>query len=429
MARDSGFIPAVAILILLAAVEFAYAGGYAIPPQSAEAEAMGGAATAGVDDPSAVYVNPAALGQVSGNQLMAGITYVNTISSVRNSGLRSKNFHDDDFVPNFFANYHIPGTKLTLGIGSYTPFGLATSYDPDSFTRYAAIRSELKTLFVTPSIAWEPLPFLSVGAGVSYVHSSALLSRAIFFGPFGDGKIRITDTTDTYGYNFGVLVKPTDYLKFGLTYRSKVNLNFDSANVSFADASGVGGASTQTKASRINVPLPLIISFGAHWQVNPDWELEFQYDYARWSQFEHLKAKFAQPLPGLLGGFPIGGFLLPQDWKDASTLRFGMSHKLTQQLDLRLGFALEETPIPAKTLGPVIPGADYLSLTAGLGYRWSKLKIDAGYMAVFYKTRKVANNVLETGGDPNAFPFPGVPGKDKYKIFQNLVGFNATYEF
>ena len=184
MARDSGFIPAVAILILLAAVEFAYAGGYAIPPQSAEAEAMGGAATAGVDDPSAVYVNPAALGQVSGNQLMAGITYVNTISSVRNSGLRSKNFHDDDFVPNFFANYHIPGTKLTLGIGSYTPFGLATSYDPDSFTRYAAIRSELKTLFVTPSIAWEPLPFLSVGAGVSYVHSSALLSRAIFFWTF-----------------------------------------------------------------------------------------------------------------------------------------------------------------------------------------------------------------------------------------------------
>jgi long-subunit fatty acid transport protein len=80
-------------------------------------------------------------------------------------------------------------------------------------------------------------------------------------------------------------------------------------------------------------------------------------------------------------------------------------------------------------LGPAIPGADYLTLTAGAGYSWQGLKIDVGYMAVFYKTRKVNNRVLETGGDPNALPFPGVPGKDKYSIFQNLVGLHASYRF
>ena len=70
---------------------FAYAGGYAIPPQTAKAESMGGAATAGVNDPSAIYVNAAALPYIEGNQAMAGLTYVNTISSVRNSGLISRN--------------------------------------------------------------------------------------------------------------------------------------------------------------------------------------------------------------------------------------------------------------------------------------------------------------------------------------------------
>src|SRR5688572_1387738 len=162
-----------------------FAGGYAIPPQTAKAESMGGAATAGVDDPSAVYVNPAALTQIDGNQIMAGVTYINTVSSVRNSGATSRNIHDDDFVPNLFANYHIPNSKISLGIGSYTPFGLATSYKPESFTRYAALRSELRTIFVTPTVAWEPLPYLSVGGGVSFIHSSGLLSRAVFFGPFG----------------------------------------------------------------------------------------------------------------------------------------------------------------------------------------------------------------------------------------------------
>jgi long-chain fatty acid transport protein len=406
-----------------------FAGGYAIPPQTAKSESMGGAATAGVDDPSAVYFNPAALPNVEGNQMMAGLTYINTISSVRNSGATSRNIHDDDFLPNLFANYNIPNTELSLGLGSYSPFGLATSYRPNAFTRYANIRSELRTIFVTPSIAWKPLPYLSVGGGVSFVHSSALLSRAIFFGPFGDGRIRITDTANGYAYNLGILVQPVEQLRMGLAYKSRVNLEFDSADVKFVDAAGAGGTPTRAKATGINVPLPPTINFGIHWQVSPSWGLEFQYDFVRWSEFENLEAKFPVPLPGLLGGFPISGFLLPQNWKDASTLRFGSSYKLTENLEARAGFALEETPIPASTLGPVIPGADYLSLTAGLGYKWKSINVDVGYMAVFYKSRRVNNNVLETGGDPNALPFPNVPGKDKYRLFQNLVGLHARYAF
>src|SRR5690349_2743280 len=406
-----------------------FAGGYAVPPQTAKAESMGGASTAGVDDPSAVYANPAALPYIQGNQAMAGLQYINTISSVRNSGVTSRNLHDDDFLPNLFANYQIPNTEISLGLGSYTPFGLATTYDPGAFTRYANLKSELRTIFVTPSIAWKPLSYLSVGGGVSFVHSSSVLSRAIFFGPFGDGKIRITDTTNSYGYNLGLVLQPIEAVRLGLVYKSRVNLKFDSADVAFVDASGAGGTLTRAKATGINVPLPPTINFGIYWQVNPSWGLEFQYDFVRWSELQNLKARFPTPLPGLLGAVPISGFLLPQNWKDASTFRFGTSYKVLENLEARAGFALEETPIPASTLGPLIPGADYLSLTAGLGYKWRSFNVDLGYMAVFYKTRNVTNNVLETGGDPNALPFPNVPGKDKYRIFQNLVGLHARYAF
>lgn len=409
--------------------ELAFAGGYAIPPQTAKTAAMGGAATAGVDDPSAVYVNPAAITQVDGNQITAGLIYINTTSSARNAGEISRNRHNHDFLPNVFANYHIPNSKVSLGLGSYTPFGLATSYRSDSFTRYAAIRSKLTTVFVTPSIAWEPLPYLSLGAGFNFVYASGLLSRAIFFGPFGDGRLRITDTDTAYGYNLGVLVKPTETVKLGLTYRSRVDVNFDSANVRFTDAAAAGGVVTHTKATALNIPLPTIINAGIHWSVNPDWALEFEYNFARWSEFQRLRASFATPLPGLGGAVLIPGFTIPQKWKDASTLRFGTSYKLTQNFELRAGAALEESPIPSRTLGPVIPGADYLSLTGGFGYHWQRFKIDLGYMAVFYKTRRVTNTVLETGGDPNALPFPGLAPEDKYRTFQHLIGLHATYTF
>ena len=394
-----------------------FAGGYAIPPQTAKAESMGGAATAGVNDPSAVYVNPAALTQIGGNQIISGLTYINTISSVKNSGATSRNIHDDDFLPNLFANYHIPNSDFSVGIGSYTPFGLATSYKPGSFTRYAALRSELRTIFVTPTIAWEPVPYLSVGGGVSFVHSSGVLSRAIFFGPFGDGHLRITDTDNAYGYKVGLLVKPSESIRFGLTYTSRVNIGFDSADVKFVDASGTGGLSASSKASGIHLPLPPVITFGIHWQVDPNWGLEFEYDFTRWSEFKNLRATFSAPLPALGGGLPIPGFLIPENWKDTSTLRFGTSYRLNQNFELRGGMALDETPIPSSTLGPAIPGADHLNLTGGIGYSWQRFKIDLGYMAVFYKTRNVTNTVL------------GIRGTNKFLTFQNLAGLHIGYIF
>ena len=86
---------------------------------------------------------------------------------------------------------------------------------------------------------------------------------------------------------------------------------------------------------------------------------------------------------------------------------------------------LDQTPIPNSTLGPAIPGADWLAVTGGVGYNWRKFTVDLGYMAVFYKTRTVNNNVLE-GGNPSN---PVAPGPDKYHIFQNLVLVSVKYRF
>ncbi|HWP57272.1 MAG TPA: outer membrane protein transport protein [Candidatus Acidoferrales bacterium] len=406
-----------------------FSGGFAIPPQSAKAAALANAVTAGVKDPSAVYSNPAALTEIEGNQLLGGINYINTVSSVTNSGSKSRNRHDDDFIPTAFANYHLPGTNLTLGIGVYTPFGLATTYDRNGFTRFAAVQSELKDFFVTPSIAWSPTPYLSLGAGISFVHSSAVFSRSLFL-LLGEGRLRITDTDNTYAYDFGVLLKPLESVKLGLTYRGRVDLDFDSANVKFSD---VGGTGSRARAKGIHVPLPPVISAGVNWQINPSWEVEFVYDFTRWSEFDHLRAKFSPALPALGGGFPISKLFIPQDWKDTSTLRFGTVYRVLPYLELRGGIALDETPIPARTLGPAIPGADWLTVTGGIGYSWKSFSFDLGYMAVFYKTRKVLNNVLEgsnvlVNGSP-APGAPGVSGPDKYETFQNLVLFNLTYRF
>jgi long-chain fatty acid transport protein len=408
-----------ALLGLIVSGKYAWAGAFAFSEQTARAVGQASALTAGIEDPSAVFFNPAALNEIEGNQILGGGMYIYTASSVKNSGVTSKNIHDDSFVPTMFANYHIPKTDFSIAAGVYSPFGLATSYGENSFTRFAAIRSELRTMYVTPSLAWQATPWLSLGGGVSFVHSSALLSRQIFLGG-PEAKLRFTATDNAYGYNFGVLVKANNQLKLGLTYRSRVNLNFDNADVKFG-----APPVTFTKSSGTNVPLPPIISAGINWQATPRWSLEFVYDYAHWSEFKQLKANFQTPL---LGGL-IPGLFIPQDWKNSSTVRLGTAYKINDGLTLRGGATLDETPIPNRTLGPAIPGADLLSLNAGIGYSWKDLTIDLGYMAVFYKNRRVNNNVLETGGISTAIPFPGLPGSDRYETFQNFVAIHLGYRF
>lgn len=406
------------VLPLVIDLRHALAGGYAIPHQTARAVSLSNAVTAGIDDASAVYANPAALREIEGNQLLGGMTYINNVSSVGNSGRRSVNIHDDNFIPTLFANYHIEGTDLTAGIGLYSPFGLATSYAEDTFTRFGAIRSEIRTLYVTPAVGWQVNPTLSVGAGVSFVHSSAMFTRALFLGPGTEGRLRLADTDNGFTFNLGLLVKPHDKLKIGLTYRGRLDLNFDTGQVKVAD--GTGAIST-ARSKGTQMPLPPVISMGIHWKMTPSWSAEFVHDFTHWSEFRHLKARFT---PALLGG-ALSGLFIQQLWKDTHTLRLGTAYRLNERLELRGGIAVDETPIPARTLGPSIPGADILTLNAGLGYQWKSLGIDVGYMAVFYKNRNVLSNVLEADNLANTV----APGRDKYQTFHNFVSVHLRYRF
>jgi len=439
------FLIGLCLCLLISRITVVLAGGYIIPHQTAKGLALSNAMIAGVDDPSAVYYNPAALSEIDGDDLLVNGTYINVNNSVQNSGRQANNTHKNNYLASLFANYHIPHTDLTAGIGTYSPFGLVTEYD-SNFTRFAARSTELRTLFVTPAFSWQPTSYFSLGAGFSFVHSSAVLSRSLCFSPpppappdpvtgtFGcttpggllEGKIRITDTANAFTYNLGLLFKPIETVKLGFTYRGRTDLRFDNADVK------LGGAfdTNRTKADVRPIPLPPVINAAVFWQITPSWGAEFVYEFTRWSEFKTVKASFS-PVPNFVPLGPFGAvssFNLPQDWKDTSTLRLGSFYRIHKNLELRGGIAIEQTPIPAKTLNPAIPGADILTLNAGLGYKWKSWSFDLGYQATFYKNRKVNNNELE-GLPATGIPFLGAPGPDKYQTFINFVSIALSYRF
>jgi long-chain fatty acid transport protein len=402
------------------------AGGFRIPHQTARDVSLSGASVAGVNDPSAVFYNPAALYEIDGNKILGSGQYINVLGSVENSGRKSINKRDDNFLPTLFANYHIPGSDFTVGLGTYSPFGLATSYDP-GFSRFAAEVTELRTLNVTPALSWHPAKVISVGAGLSFVHSSAVLSRALCFdliagcvnpGGADEGRIRVTGVTNAFTYNVGVLVKPTNALKLAGNYRARTDLRFDKSDVKF------GGNFTlaKTKATIRPIPLPPVTDVGAFWQINSSWGVEFKYEFTRWSEFKSVSAIFSPEstftLTGLGVPIPVSvnSFSLPQKWKDTNGLALGSSYKVNKQWELRGGVGIEQSPIPNTAVSPAIPDSDNLTLSTGVSYTLNNISIDLGYMAVFYKSRKVNNLELE-GSTATGIRFVGAPGADKHKTF------------
>jgi long-chain fatty acid transport protein len=422
---------------LLLAVGETLAGGYAIPQQTAKGLGLSNAFTAGVDDPSAVYYNPAALTEVDGNKLVGTLNYINVQSSVKNSGNQSNNRSNHNFFPTFFGNLHIPDTDFTLGLGFYAPFGLSVSYDDDALTRYAVIDADLSTYNINLALGWRPSEIIAIGAGVSYVGAYTNLSRAIYLdavlgfpGPSSsDASAEINGRTDTATFNLGLLLKhPKIPVKFGLTYRGRAFLDLDGFDVKFQDSAILGGTQTRTEVSDGSIVLPMVVSAGINWQINPKWSLEFVYDWTKWNDLQNLQLKFEDNLPAAGGAVPIPQLTVSADWKNTSTLRLGTLFQLNKTWDFMAGIAVDETPIPNNTLNPIIPGADILALNAGVAYTWRMLKLTFSYMAVFYQDRTVQNDMLEA--EQTAIPAqPFTPGPDKYETFNNFVSLGLRYRF
>mgnify|MGYP000483115838 CR=1 FL=1 len=78
-------------------------------------------------------------------------------------------------VPNAYLSW-AASDRLWLGLGVNVPFGLTTEWDADWTGRFKAVKSEVQTINVNPSLAVKLGEAVSIGGGVSYQRLTATLS-------------------------------------------------------------------------------------------------------------------------------------------------------------------------------------------------------------------------------------------------------------
>jgi long-chain fatty acid transport protein len=264
-------------LLIVAAGPRAQASGFQLREQGAAGQGQSFAGvSAGANDISSMFFNPAALARFEGNQVQIGFTNIlptakfsdgaasrtglpsalsySTIAGPANHG----NAASSAVTPTLYAMWSVT-PDFKLGISVNVPYGLTTEYDENWIGRYHALRSHLETVDIAPTAAWRINDQWSLGGAVVARSTKAELSQAVDFGyqawaminqiqknpaytvydptfsnrnpltggeivtPGGaDGKAFIKGDTWTFGFRAGVLFEPTKALHLGLGYQSAI---------------------------------------------------------------------------------------------------------------------------------------------------------------------------------------------------------------
>jgi long-chain fatty acid transport protein len=404
--------------------------------------------SAGIDDASTIWFNPATMTRLNGSQLTGGLQIVNSRTDFKGSAeYNSDNPGNGGPPPLGIAGVPISGDSSTdldltaavpqgsishqlndqtwLGLTINTPFGLKTEYDDDWVGRYHAIKSELLTFNFNPTLAFKLNENASIGFGVSALYADGELTQATDAGQLGtllglpldpswvpslgppptpglvgtnfyDNTTKMTADDWGWGFNFGFMLTPSDNTRLGLHYRSKIELELEGT----ADTSGPVKALNGKQDASLDITLPDSLSISGYHAFSSKWAFMADYTWTQWSRIQSLDIKLEE------------GNQSVADWnyEDSSRFSIGTEYTHSNKFKYRAGLALDQTPVPDDSeRSPRVPDADRTWLSLGMTYSYSRtLSFDFGYAHLFVDDPK-----LDDVSD-NYNPALGLAGKSGF---------------
>ena len=374
----------------------AVAGGFAIGTQSGSGTGnafAGGAAAA--DDASVAWFNPAAMTLIPGKQVAGALHVLKPSFKFENQGSsgvfscvsppfpacpggEGGDGGDWAYVPNAFFTMAI-NPKLSFGLALNVPFGLKTEYETPWRGQLTAIKSEIKTVNINPSVAYKVSDMVSIGGGLSVQQIDAELTNC------GNAACTVVAnlTADDMGYggNVGILIQASPNTRIGAHYRSAIKYTLE-GTATFSNAAALNGNVSA------DLEVPDSFSLSLFHALNPQWEFMGDITWTGWSSVQQLTVIRTTTS----GGGPAGSTLttLPFQWDDTLRYAIGANYKMSPQTKLRFGLAFDETPTNDQTRTPRLPDQDRTWAALGVQFRPSKTGIlDVGYAHEFIKDAKV----------------------------------------
>ena len=372
------------------------------------------------EDVSAMVFNPALIGYATRPEVTGSFTPIfssghfdptraETVLGSPIGGNSGGSPSLDGYPVNLYGALPV-GNGFTAGVALTSLYGLGFEWDDGWVGRYHAGKSELITIDVVPTLAYNAGP-VSLGIGLDVRYARAKTTTAIDFGtvafaasggalgsPAGNDGTLSTDLDD-WGVGFIVgasfdLGRPGD-TRIGVSYRSQVrstlagNADFDTGGPVGQTVAALTGAFTNT-TGRAPLDFPAAVIAGIDQKLSERWRLLADVQWTQWSSLEELVLSFDNPAQA-----PV---ITDLRWRDSWYVAAGLRYQHDDRWTLRAGVAYDETPTRASTSTPAIPDARSTWLTVGVGYRLSeRTKLDFAYGHIFVQDNPISLQATAPG--------------------------------
>jgi long-chain fatty acid transport protein len=394
-----------ALLLGLASAPLALGAGYQLAERSASGlgRAFSGE-SAIADDASIIASNPAGMSLLDDMSFALGLNVVIPTIDVRgvSPGVGPNNDDDvasDALVPHLFISKKI-NDQWTLGFGSYTTYGLKGDYSQDFASKAGTDFSELFSFNLNPAVSFRVNSQWTLGAGIDFLYAKGNINAKTFpavgapAGLTGSNLFDLEGDDWGFGYNLGVLYELDESTRFGLHYRSAIDLSLNGA-------SQVGSALTfgapASLDTTLDVELPDTLEFSAYHKLNSQWAIHGDVLWTGWSKFKELAPKTGNAVVD-------GAVYVKEDWQDTFRFSVGTTYKHSDRLTLRAGVAFDESPVSDATRTLRILDADRIWASIGLTYQINaNYNLDLGYTHIFADAASVDLEAPFGSGNEKAF--------------------------
>ena len=491
------------IATALAGVALALAGGQAFGSAFALAEQnvmglgnafAGAAATA--EDANTVWHNPAGLARLNFPQVEQAIHVIIPSAKFQNAnsqhalgqplGGSGGDAGGAAFVPNLYGSMAI-NDQWHVGIGINVPFGLKTDWDDGWLGRYQALKSEIKTINVNPSVSYKVTKDVLAGRrselsahvkprspttattrpgwrrATASSPRPARFPRSVIPALIGatsglDSFSKVTGDDYAWGWNVGMMYSfngdpnlDVGAARIGLAYRSKIKYDVrGSVNLCNPVATGATpppGCVPQTIPTLTGALAPFnpaVAGISNNINTNPAYNggvsLDLTMpDMASLSYYQKLNDQWDilgdvtwtgwSSIPELRivrtdGPAAGASTVLPENFKDTWRFSAGFNYQYNEKTVLRAGVAYDQSPVNDIDRSARLPDNDRTWLTIGGRFKYSTtLNFDVGAAYIFVKDGSINNS-----GNPASIAANGLINGD----FNNnvvVVSAQANYRW
>ena len=363
--------------------------------QEQSVKAAGRAFSGEVADTGAasLWWNPASIAGMTGGEAYLGAAAILPKGDVRNNGTRivrpgqapapvggnpiANDPIDKGVLPSG-AIAHALGDRLAVGLAITSPYSFTTNYAVDSWARYTADKTKLRTIDIQPSIALAATDWLRVGGAINVEYADASLSNALpNLSPLlADGHQTLKGNGWDIGWSAGAQLH-NDIVTVGVAYKSSIKHVLEGSVIT-TGLLGPLAVQNRTIDTKATFRTPWQLNVGARGRATDRLTLNGQVTRFGWNEFDAIRL-----------GAPINA-ALPEVYRNTWSFAGGVDYALSDTLTVRGGVQHDQTPTQNGLRDARVPDSNRWNYALGTSYQITPaLTIDAAASYIDFKDASI----------------------------------------